>query len=421
VFDRFMTQLAKKWRAWALLGMAALWPALGQAQALVGGNGIKVGDGRLHPTFELEARLDSAAGYFAAPGGTDSGLVSDRLSGEALLHFRPGLRLELPGSKVAVDLRGYGDYVHYTGLLTSGSTAISHLQGLADLSLLFNREGAVTVEVADHFERSDRTRSAALGAGVLSLFNEARLSLPVRPGGGALEVKPELAWGLERFEAMGALSPEGCTEPVCAPSEVSSFNYNNLRAGLHGRWRFLPKTAVVVDSRFSLRHYLQGGTPDALMLHTTAGLAGLVSPKMAVTAKAGWAQDFGATRAGTLIGQLEGTYMLSPTATFKAGYARNLEPVATLRMFRDDRVYLEGQMLLGGLLTLRGNTSYDYVSFQGSRRDSVLQVNLGPQYQFQRWLLGGIGYLFDLRSSSEPGPGINYTRHEGYVRMTVGY
>ena len=39
--------------------------------------------------------------------------------------------------------------------------------------------------------------------------------------------------------------------------------------------------------------------------------------------------------------------MLGQTSNVKAGYARNLEPVAVLRMFRDDRWYLEGQMLLG--------------------------------------------------------------------------
>jgi hypothetical protein len=422
VFDRFfMTQPAKEWRAWSLLAMAALWPALGQAQSLVGGNGIKVGEGRLHPTFELEMRLDSAAGYFAPPGSSDPDTPPDRLVGEAVLHIRPGMRLEMPGAKTNLDLRGYVDYVHYTGLLTPGSTATSNLQGLADLTFTFNREGAMTVELANHFERTDRTRGAALGMGVLSLYNEARLNMPVRPGGGALEVKPEVAWGLERFKAQGALPAAGCTGEVCTPEQVSSFDYNNLRAGLHGRWRFLPKTAVVVDTQLSLRHYLQGSTPDALMLYATAGLAGLVSPKLAVTAKLGWGQDLGATRSGAVLAQLEGTYMLSQTASFKAGYVRTLQPVALLGMYRDDRGYLEGQMLLGGQLTLRGITGFDYLSFQGSRRDAVFKVDLGPQHQFQRWLIGGVGYLFELRSSSESGAGINYNRHEGYVRMTVEY
>ncbi|HYO66189.1 MAG TPA: hypothetical protein VEU33_08910, partial [Archangium sp.] len=180
-----MTQPANKWRALCLLAVVASWPASGQGPA-PGGNGLKVGDGRLHATFDFETRYDSAAGYFPPPGNSDPSVVSDQLSGEALLHIRPGLRLELPGSKVDLTLKGHADYVHYTGLFTPGSTNTSHLQAQADLNLAFNKDGQIAVEVMDHFQRSDRTRSAAIGAGVLSLFNELKLRVPLRPGGGAL-------------------------------------------------------------------------------------------------------------------------------------------------------------------------------------------------------------------------------------------
>jgi hypothetical protein len=213
----------------------------------------------------------------------------------------------------------------------------------------------------------------------------------------------------------------GCDAPECDPAGVVNFDYSNLRAKLQGRWRFLPKTAVVVDGQFTYRNYSRGGTPDALVMHASAGLAGLVSPKIAATVKLGWGQDFGATAGGALLAQIEGTYLLSHTSSLKAGYARTLEPVGTYGLFRDDRGYLEGQALLGGRLTMRGVTSFDYVSFQGPRRDTLFKLDLGPQYQFERWLIGGVGYLYGVRSSNAPGAGINYSRHEGYVRMTVTY
>jgi hypothetical protein len=420
-----MTQPANKWRALCLLVLAVSWPASGQAPALSGpnsgGNGLKVGEGRLHTTFDFETRYDSAVGYFPPPGSTDPSVVSDQLSGEALLHIRPGLRLELPGSKVSLDVRGYADYVHYTGLFTPGSTNTSHLEGLADLTLSINREGPVGVEVTDHFQRSDRTRSVAIGAGVLSLFNEARLSVPLRPGGGAVEVTPHVAWGMELFKPMGALAPVGCGGPECDPALVDRFNYSDLRAGLDGRWRFLPKTAVVTDVKFNLRNYVNGGTPNALLLQARAGLAGLVTPKIAVTATMGWGQDLGAAVRGTLIAQVEATYLMSTTTTLKAGYARALELVAAFGQFRDDRGYLEGQTLLGGRLTLRASSAFDALRFQGGRRDLAFKLDVGPQYQFQKWLIGGFGYLLGTRTSTATGGGINYSRHEGYVRMTVTY
>ncbi len=415
---------ANTWRAWGLLAMALLWPALVWAQT-PGGNGIKVGEGRLHPSFELETRLDSAAGYFPPPGNLDPAVVSDTLSGELLLHFRPGARLELPASsKVDVNLTGYLDYVHYTGLLTENSGVASRLEGLGDLSVRFSEGAPVEVEVGDHFERSDRTRNAALGVGVLSLFNEVRLAVPLRPGGGALEITPKATWAVEFFQPLGALSPVGCIESTCDPSVVRQFDYSNLSTAVQARWRFLPKTALVVDGRFDMRTYFQGSSPNALLLHTTAGLAGLISPKLSVTAKLGWAQDFGAVGRGTLLAQLEGSYLLSTTMSVKAGYTRSMEPVAAYGLFRDDRGYVEGQALLGGRLTVRGLAAFDYLSFQDAsnpRRDTTFRLDVGPQYQFQQWLVGGVGYMLGTRSSTSSGAGLNYTRHEGYARMTVTY
>lgn len=417
-----MTLPGKMGRAWCLLMLAALWPLLAQAQQSPPlGNGFKVGDGRLHTSFDLEARYDSAAGYFPPPDNVERTYVTDKLSGEALLHVRPGVWLEVPGSKVAVDFKGDVDYVHYTGLLTRDSTATSHIEGLGDLKLTFSPDSPVSVEVGDHFQRSDRTTSVALGAGVLSLFNELRLGVPLRPGGGAITVTPQIAWGMEFFKPLGGLFPAGCTDPVCDPKAVNQFQYNNLRASVQGRWAFLPKTAVVVDGDFNYRTYPYGGTPDALLLHAMGGLAGLLTQKIALTLKAGWGQDFGSTSHGALLAQADVTYMMTQTLTLKGGYVRTLEPVANLQLFRDDRGFLEAQMLLGGRLTLRGTTSLDFLAFEEGRRDTVYQLSLGPQYQFQRWLVVGAGYLLGLRSSTTPGAGINYTRHEGYVRMTVAY
>jgi hypothetical protein len=273
----------------------------------------------------------------------------------------------------------------------------------------------------DTFQRSDRTRSVAIGAGVLSLSNELKLRVPLRPGGGALEVVPQVGWALERFQPMGALAPVGCGGPECDPAQVNRFDYDDLRAGLEGRWRFLPKTAVVVDLDFNLRDYRGGGTPSALLLRGKAGLAGLVTPRIAVTATLGWGQGFRGITVGTLISQVEGSYLVSPTTTVKAGYARTLEPVAAFGQFRDDRGYMEGQALLGGRLTLRASTAMDFLSFAGGRNDTLFKLDVGPQYQFEKWLVGGAGYLLNTRTSTTPGAGINYSRHEGYVRMTVTY
>jgi hypothetical protein len=107
-----------------------------------------------------------------------------------------------------------------------------------------------------------------------------------------------VGWGVEFFKPLGALVPVGCDDPSCDPALVDRFNYSNLRTALEARWRFLPKTAVVVDTQFNLRNYLQGPTPEALLFSARAGLAGLITPKISVTALLGYGKDFNAPATG---------------------------------------------------------------------------------------------------------------------------
>jgi hypothetical protein len=408
------------------MGLVLLCPVLASAQGRPGsgGNGIKVGDGRLHPFLDLETRVDSGAGYFPPPGSIGPDVPASDLGGEVIFHIRPGLKLEVPSPKLALNLTAQADYLLYSGWMTPASTNASHLQGMADLSARLNPEGTVGLELTDHFTRSDRTRTAAVGAGVLSLYNEVRLTVPIRPGGGAIELTPEASWAVEFFEALGAERPVGCTESVCDPVAVETFDYSNVRAGLDARWRFLPKTALVLDTDFDLRSYFGGTNPNARLLRAMVGLAGLVSPKVSVTATAGWGQNFGAGGGGTFLARLEGTYLMSPAMTFKGGYVRTLEPVSAYGLFRDDRGYLEARALFGGKLALHGAVAYDLLSFSGAttpRGDNILTVDVGPEYQFAPWLTGAAGYVLNTRSSSAVGAGLNYTRHEGYVRLSVMY
>ncbi|QDE96004.1 hypothetical protein [Myxococcus xanthus] len=409
--------------ALALLALGGTASAQGIAAPPTGGNGFKVGNGRLHPYFDLETRLDSGVGYFSPTSNAEpnSDPVSANLASDVALRFRPGFRLEIPSSTLAFNLGANLDYVMYTGLVTKNSSAASRMEGAADLTARFNPDAPLTLEVSNQFARSDRTRTAAVGVGVLSLFNEARVKTPWRPGGGALELTPSVAYAVEFFQPLSSVSPVGCTESVCDPAAVERFDYGNLRVGAEGRWRFLPKTAVVLDTHLDVRSYFNDSTPGASLLRIMGGVAGLVSPKVAVTAKAGWGQNFGSTGGGTFLGQMEGTYLYSPTLSFKAGYLRTLEPVAAYGFFTDNRGYGEVRALFGGKLTVSGGLAVDFLRFDGGRKDTVVGVNIGPEYQFYPWLTGAAGYMLGRRSSSVDGGGLNYSRHEGYARLSVTY
>lgn len=366
--------------------------------ALPGENGIKVGEGRVHPFFDLELRFDSAA--VAANGQS---------FGDMIAHFRPGLRMEVPGSSVYLLLSGNADYVLYTGLVTSSARNASHLEGAVNLDLAFNRDGAVEFRVQDQFARTDRTTNPALGVGVVSLYNQAKVSLPIHPGGQALEIAPSASFTVEFFDPLLANQPGG--------PAASTFNYTQLGFALNGRYKFLPKTALVLDADFLMPTYAAGGTQ--MLLVASAGLSGLLSPKFSVIAKAGWGHSF-TSPAKTIIAHVELAYLASQTATVKLGYLRTLQPIAVFNTFQDDRGYLEGRALLGGRLTLRGYGAFDLISYTGAAggADTNVRLDLGPEYQFTRWLVGAAGYVLSIRTSPVSG---DYNRHEGYVRLTLTY
>lgn len=388
--------------------LAALLPAGGQAEP----NGLKVGEGRVHPYFDLVQSYDSAAGYFSVGQGR-----TPTLSGELVTHFRPGFRLELANPNTLVDLSGNVDYVLYTGLVTPGSQSASRLQGEANIGAAFNKSGPVEVQLSDRLIRSDRTHNPSVAVGALSLFNEAKLALPIRPGGGALEISPSATFSFELFDTFSAQLPPGCpaSSPGCDPQALAANNYTNLGAGLEGRWRFLPKTALVLGASYDWRGYSGG---QAQLLRATAGLAGLLSPKVTTVLRAGYSQDF-AGGAATVVGQAEVGYLMSETASLRLGYLRTLNPVAIYGVFGDDRGYLDSRFLLGGKLTLLASAAFDFLTYYSKtnpRSESGLTLNLGPEYQFKPWLIGGLGYTFMNRNSTPA-----YSRHEGFARLTITY
>jgi hypothetical protein len=394
-------------------------PALAQDASTVGGNGIKVGQGRVHPYVDEEMHFDSAAGYFG-----QSGVISNQLSPEAIAHVRPGLRLNIPTPSLLIDASGFVDWVQYTGILTPGSQVASRLEAGADFSASYNAQGAVELRVADHFQRSDRTTNVVLGVGIISLYNELKTSLAIHPGGGALEITPELAWAFELFDPLAYQASTSCTQLTCDPTQVRGMNYQHLAFGLDGRWKFLPKTALVVEADFAWRRYASVVHPAGLLFRSMAGMAGLVTSKLSVVAKAGWGQDFGLSQGRSFISHLEAAYRINEASSLRAGYLRSLELVPTFGAYTDNRWYADARWMVNGNLTLHGMFALDDISFHSGsgRSDRQLTFDVGPEYRFNRWIYGALSYFISSRFSNDSTAlGTNYVRHEGLFRLTVTY
>ncbi len=425
-----MTPAFKSLALGAMVALSLL-PAAVRAEGSAsspGPNGIKIGEGRLHPYFDAELRYDSAAGFF---GGTPTDL---QLAPELIAHFRPGVKFELASPGTSINFNGNVSYVAYTGWLNPASKAASHLETDIGLATAFNRDRQLELDIGDTLVRSDRTTNPVVGVGVLSLSNRLIVAAPIRPAGGALEMTPSVAWAAEFFQplATGLLPHCDPTDPTCSGPAIQGMNYNNYTFGLANRWRFLPKTALVLDATLDTRSYASTANPSALLLNISAGLAGLVSSRVAVVLKAGYGRDLSDSGLSTVIGQAEATYLLSETSNLKFGYSRASSPVPIYGVLIDDRGYFEAKMLLGGKLTLLGRAAFDYLSYfaKSGRNDTLLTAGIGPEYEFTPWLIGGLAYNLSSRGSNIASTGalsgisvsgVTYTRHEVIARLTFTY
>lgn len=385
-------------------------------------NGFKFGDARVHPFFELEPRYDSAAAMVGGAGGTPYTIPSD-----LVLRFRPGLKLDMPSPMFAVALNGNVEYVQYTGIVDPGTRTASHFATDADLDIGVNREGQVAFGLGDHVVRSDHTTMVALSMGTLSILNDARAKLSIRPYVGSLTIEPNYHFTTEVFSPLSKVKTcPGASDASCDPSYLKQLDYLNHNFSLNARWKFLPKTAITMDSTFGIRSYLNVGSTGMTSLKATVGIAGLLTTHFEVLARAGWGQDFTASSYSSPIGQAEVGYLLSETGALRFGYLRNFEPTgAPFVSYGDDRIYLGGNILLGGKLTLRGNAGLDFVSLRGkkSRSQTDISVDAGADYELTPWLNLGVGYMLTYLTSNQAIiVGMkSFTRNEGYLKVQLIY
>ncbi|MBM4779899.1 MAG: hypothetical protein GQE15_19510 [Archangiaceae bacterium] len=266
----------------------------------------------------------------------------------------------------------------------------------------------------------------------MSLFNSLYLGVPIRPGGRALEFTPRVTWSVEFFEPLlTGLTTCPAGDITCDPALVANMNYSNLNFALGSRFRFLPKTAAILDVNFDYRTYFNTASTNqpANILRGRAGLAGLITPRFSLTLLAGAAYDFGATQRAAPIGQAELTYLVGDSTSVAIGYLRDMMPVPAYGTFANDRGYLNARLgFFSDRLTLNGTASVDYFTFfapmgaVANRNDLLVGLNVGPAFTVTSWFVISATYGLGYRSSTQSTQtGINFVRHEANLRLTFRY
>lgn len=405
--------------ALAWVAAACLWaPAAARAE----GNGLLVGEtARLHVGLDLEGRYDS----LAAQGGIGQTRVPVVNPAELIAHLRPAVKLVAPGAELDFDARLLVDWSLYTGWISAQTRELSWLGVEAGAGLLAGKSGPLSLQLDEAFSRSDKSANPALGAGAITNRNVATARGSARPGGGAIEAGLGYSLAVETYElyrtpTLGAGLP-------CTPSSTPGASCDSLThaVSLDGRWRFLPKTAVVLDASWARRVYPGAGNVPTSPLRVQAGLAGLVTQKVRVVLKAGYVNlfaDSGENFAG-VAGLAEVSW--SPTLTSKVTLAgqRTVEPVSDLYGWYDDwRASASGQIQLARRFELSGEGRIDALRYAnaGARADTQGSLELKLAVEILRELRATTGCVLTAHSSNA-GPAFSYSRAEVYLRATVAY
>lgn len=410
-----MTGRTATWtKALAALAAAAL---AGAAHAEAG-NGIRLGgsDARLHPFVDLEARYDSNVLFTPA----------NEAIADLILHVRPGLELKAPSELFAVEFSGALDWAQYLGV-EKNTSSLSNLYAIAALAAVMNRSGAVSPRIDNSFARQISTTSlSAYSSPVISNANTLSLSVPWKPGGGALVIAANAQWMVESFEKYGDVSGAG----------LSSLGYNQYRFGGEAQWRFLPRTSGVFQASYFTRTPNVANSPDqATGYDIMAGVTGLMTERIAATAKVGFGGTstvastvFGAKTASTVLADTALEWAPFDTLSFKAGYTRSFGLDPTVAAYVADGVSGGFRVKLADRFAFRAGARWDrfaYQSLSGSST-SYLRIDPGIEGQFGRWLNLGVGYVYSMRTASGGfGAGLgtlpDYSKNEAFVMVGFTY
>lgn len=200
------------------------------------------------------------------------------------------------------------------------------------------------------------------------------LGLTWRPGGGLFEWRAGYDLTYNYFE-------EDLYDP---------FHNLHHQFGLRGRWRFLPRTALLYDGSYTLiRYTTDDSPPDGEVVRTRLGIRGLVTYRLALTGSIGWMSSFYEgvpENQDTITAQAEAKYFLMPPpdsenpsavtgiSSVAVGYSREMSNSYLNSFYTRDRGYLGFSYFLGNafVASLRGGFSH-YSFPQGARFQAFSQ------------------------------------------------
>lgn len=319
-----------------------------------------------------------------------------------------------PGANIAENANGVNDF--------TGSAYASFLP-----------RSSVTTEVHVDSDFSRRPASAISTDGYDRLDVKAGLDLRFRPGSNPESRPFELRIG-------GRAGKQQYLDPPDRSADRAEKNY--FTGQLLSRWRFLPKTALVLQIDYLVNDY-QNNSLDGTPLTGVVALQGLITNRLSVDLRFGYhnsMNDSGESYSG-LVGRAQVEYRLEPTLSVKTGYARTSRDTSYSNFVTVDRLFVTGEVHIGRRISVTAGVDYDSMKFSTSnardvdgqragtasnaeRVDPVLRVKAGVKYRIGDVFSMAIAFKredntsdFRLESAVANGTAVDYVAYSRQVVM----
>lgn len=251
-----------------------------------------------------------------------------------------------------------------------------------------------------------------------------------RPGGGLFD------WRLGY----------GITYNFFEQSQFSSLNNAQHDVTTRGRWRFLPRSALLFDSTYSMLRYSAGNATqtDGDVVRSRVGFRGLVTYHLALLGMIGWGSSFyeSNNRAGGLRAQqfdsllanaevrwfimprptLEDASVTSGLSSVALGYARTFENSYLGSFYQRDRGYLQFSAFLVGRVVSGlefgvSRVAYPESQVAGSFDELRLDGRAFGEYRLTDNFAVNLTFLYDHVAAAQTvnGENLDYDRYQAYI------
>jgi hypothetical protein len=340
------------------------------SSALAEGPGLRNGNLVVHPRLSVSGGYDS---NFWRESRLDASAPANPVT---VTKFGGGIGLRNRNANragISLDLDVLGRYVsaenaEETASLLDESAGLETAKAGLSFAILPNKPVSLELKAKARYSEQpgvEMLKEDGYDRLIASFGPDIRFSPGGRPGSRALELRLGYRFAIER-----TVGPN-------ANLGGSRGDKDTQQIRLLSRWKFFPKTALLLDFRYWMVDYRRGvdldidgnqvdsPNKDLSPLRAELGLEGLITPRMAMTIRGGYSNSFhetGESYSGP-VARVNVDYRIEPRLKFGLGYSLKVGDDSFSNYYTLNRAHAQATVNLPGHVSINGRFGVDYYSY----------------------------------------------------------